>query len=149
LLLPVFESGGCICPEAFLLYPSLSALDGLQYVLMAGPEGGPPDGERPANGLPDSGARPSQKTLWIGDLYGTPQLKWVHAGIAMTKCQLKCFLPALARSDADRVEFVIDFATAGKIVTKMRSRLNSLFELGGSGCCRRAVLRASLTITDG
>jgi hypothetical protein len=47
-LLTVFESGGCICPEAFLLYPSLSALDGLQYVLMAGPEGG----LRTVKGLP-------------------------------------------------------------------------------------------------
>jgi hypothetical protein len=41
--------------------------------------------------------------------FGTPQLKWVHAGIAMTKWQLRCFLPALARSFADRVEFVINY----------------------------------------
>jgi len=41
--------------KAFPLNPSLSALDGLQYVSMGGPSGR----ERPTSGLPEPGARAS------------------------------------------------------------------------------------------
>jgi hypothetical protein len=39
-LLTVFESGGCICPEAFSLNPFLSGLHGHRSVLMDDPEVG-------------------------------------------------------------------------------------------------------------